>query len=148
MKSRVGRFPPQPPLEGRRDRDARSEIRAVLLGTLKGGGGRVEGGHDDVDGGLKGNERGMMQAWVRGSRRRQGMVSADRREPEGKKKRKKRGDVPRVYAISDGERLFGAWAQRFVDTALSLPFRMLPARCATRANAADDYALASPSPDN
>lgn len=24
-----------------------------------------EGEYDDVDGGLKGNERGMMQAWVR-----------------------------------------------------------------------------------
>lgn len=84
MKSRVGRFPPQPPPKGRRDRDARFEIRAVLLG--KGGEG---GGHDDVDGGLKGNERGMMEAWVRGSLRRlQGMVYADRREPEGKKKKK------------------------------------------------------------
>lgn len=71
MKRGVGRFSPQPPPEGRRDRDAGSEIQAVFLGTLKGKredrsyGGEREEGHDDVDGGLKGNERGMMQAWVR-----------------------------------------------------------------------------------
>lgn len=56
-----------------RDRDAKCEIRAVFLRASKGGtereatevGGRGRGVYDDVDGGLKGNERGMMQAWVR-----------------------------------------------------------------------------------
>lgn len=53
-------------------RDTRYEIRMVFLGTLKEGrGAEATGaeeereGYDDVDGSLKGNERGMMQAWVR-----------------------------------------------------------------------------------
>lgn len=117
MKRGVGRFSPQPPLEGRRDRDAGSEIQAVFLGTLEGKredgsyGGEREEGHDDVDGGLKGNERGMMPG-----------VGEDRGEGRGwpslptgtwKKgtKRTVRGpgnDVSRVYVISNGGRLFGA----------------------------------------
>lgn len=56
--------------------------------------GEEEGGHDDVDGGLKGNERGMMEAWVRGSRRRlQGMVYGIRRQEGTGGEKKKRGDV-------------------------------------------------------
>lgn len=116
MKRGVGRFSPQPPLEGRRDRDARSEIQAVFLGTLKGKredrsyGGEREEGHDDVDGGLKGNERGMMQAWVRiAVKARDGRLC--RREHGRKERRGVRGpgnDVSRVYVISNGGRLFGA----------------------------------------
>lgn len=47
-------------------RDTKCEIRAVFLGPLKRGRGGDRGEeHDGVDGDLKGNERGMMQAWVR-----------------------------------------------------------------------------------
>lgn len=64
------------------------------------------------------------------------MASTDEQK---KKERKDEGDVraggndvPRVYAINGGSRLFGAWAQRFVVTVLSLPFRTLPVQCAAR----------------
>lgn len=113
MKRGVGRFSPQPPLEGRRDRDAGSEIQAVFLGTLEGKredrsyGGEWEEGHDDVDGGLKGNERGMMQAWVRIAAK-AGDGRLCRREHGRKERRGPGNDVSRVYVISNGGRLFGA----------------------------------------
>lgn len=56
------RFLLQPPLEEGRDRDVRCERFFCGLQGAGGGGGER---HDGVDGGLKGNERRMMQAWVR-----------------------------------------------------------------------------------
>jgi len=60
------------------------------------------------------------------------MVSANEQEKRNEETKGPGNDVPRVYAINDGSRLSGAWAQLFADTVLSLPFRMLPVRCATR----------------
>lgn len=64
-------------------RDVRNASPSSFSEALEGGrgygGGRGEG-HDGVDGDLKGNERGMMQVWVKIAAWRQGMVSANEQE--------------------------------------------------------------------
>lgn len=117
-------------------RDTRYEMRDPNnFFEVEGGRGygrRKEGYDDCVDGDLKGNERGMMQAWVRIAARRQGMVSANE---QGKRERKD---------VRTGEWCFEnlcnqqwrpiVWrlGATIRSTVLSLPFRTLPVWCAVR----------------